>query len=182
MRMLFILILVLWLVSSAGCQPTVDQSDSPDPNLKIGETATVSKKPSEAIIVPDAATPVQTPDKMETPMKKNLERVPPENEPTPVTGEVPPELLNSILDDLTNRTGVAPKQVSIIRGQAVVWNDGSLGCPKPGMMYTQALVNGYWVELEVAGQRFDYRVSDTGYFFLCESGMQPGFVPVTPDS
>jgi len=183
MRMLFILILVSGLVVSAGCQPTVDQRDIPDPVLQIDETATrLSEQPSQAVKAPVATTPVSTPDRMETPMKKNTELVPLGNEPTPVTGEVPPELLDSILTDLTTRTGAAPGQVSIIRGQAVVWNDGSLGCPQPGMMYTQALVNGYWVELEFGGQIFDYRASDTGYFFLCESGMQPGFVPVTPDS
>ena len=27
--------------------------------------------------------------------------------------------------------------------EAVEWRDGSLGCPAPGMMYTQALVPGY---------------------------------------
>jgi hypothetical protein len=34
-----------------------------------------------------------------------------------------------------------------------VWNDGSLGCPEPGMMYTQALVNGYWLIIEAGVKR-----------------------------
>jgi hypothetical protein len=39
-------------------------------------------------------------------------------------------------------------------------------------MYTQALVDGYWVVLAVGEQEYDYRASDTGYFFLCE-GLHP---------
>ncbi len=27
--------------------------------------------------------------------------------------------------------------------EPVEWSDGSLGCPRPGMMYTQAIVPGY---------------------------------------
>lgn len=183
MRMPFSLILVLGLLASAGCLPAVDQSDSADPVLIPGETANLlSEQPSQAVTAPAAATPDSAPDRMETPMKKSPERVPLVKESTPVTGEVPLELLDSILNDLTARTGAATGQISIIRGQAVVWNDGSLGCPQPGMMYTQALVNGYWVELEAAGKKFDYRASETGYFFLCESGLPPGFLPVTPDT
>jgi hypothetical protein len=106
-------------------------------------------------------------------MKTPPERVPPTESPLPVTGEVPPELLDAILEDLAGRTGASQEQMVLIRAEAVVWNDGSLGCPQPGMLYTQALVNGYWVELEVDGQTFDYHAARTGYFVLCESGIAP---------
>jgi hypothetical protein len=85
-----------------------------------------------------------------------------------VDGEVPKELLDEILADLATRLQVDPAAITVLRAQEVVWNDGSLGCPKPGAFYTQALVTGYHVILQVEAQDYDYRASERGYFFLCE--------------
>jgi hypothetical protein len=61
-----------------------------------------------------------------------------------------------------------------------VWNDGSLGCPQPGEFYIQILINGHWVVLQVEGVEYDYRVSDSGHFILCEGkGMPPITTPDT---
>ena len=65
-------------------------------------------------------------------------------ETTPVKGQVPQTILESILKEAAALAKVSHEQLVIVRAQSVVWNDGSLGCPEPGMMYTQALVNGYW--------------------------------------
>ena len=54
-----------------------------------------------------------------------------------------------------------------------MWNDGALGCPKPGEFYIQMLINGYWVVIEVEGVEYDYRVSDSGHFTLCEGEKMP---------
>ena len=67
-------------------------------------------------------------------------------------GQVPQTILESILKEAAAPAKVSHEQLVIVRAQSVVWNDGSLGCPEPGMMYTQALVNGYWVVIEAAGQ------------------------------
>jgi hypothetical protein len=50
------------------------------------------------------------------------------------------------------------------------WNDGSLGCPEPGNMYTEALVNGYWVIIKARGQTYDFRADSRGSFILCPPG------------
>ena len=50
----------------------------------------------------------------------------------------------------------------------MTWSDGSLGCPRPGQVYTQALVPGYQVVLEVEGRQYDYRATERGYYVLCE--------------
>ena len=102
------------------------------------------------------------------------------------TGEVPEALLNKIVDDLVARTGADPASIEVVRAEEVVWGDGSLGCPQPGMMYTQALVDGYWVVLRTGGQDYDYRATQSGYFVLCEGqklqpfttpGAEPGLSP-----
>lgn len=86
---------------------------------------------------------------------------------TPVTGEVPASLLTEIFQDLSERLKIEIEQIEISKAEQVVWNDGSLGCPQPGEFYTQALVDGYWLILEVDNVAYDYRASDRGNFFLC---------------
>jgi hypothetical protein len=58
----------------------------------------------------------------------------------------------------------------------VTWSDGSLGCPKPGMLYTQALVPGYRVKLKVGSEVWDYHASERGGVVLCPPGLarEPG--------
>jgi hypothetical protein len=111
-----------------------------------------------------------------------LEALPTEREPsvtaTPiptgetslVKGEVPQAILEAILKEVTGLAGVGRDQVVIERAESVVWSDGSLGCPEPGMAYTQALVNGYWIVVEAAGKKYDFRVGSGGSFRLCPPG------------
>jgi hypothetical protein len=105
--------------------------------------------------------------------REALSRPPPEpvpvSESEPVTGEAPAELLERIVADLAQRLDVEKGAVSVVIAQSVTWSDGSLGCPQPDMLYTQALVPGYRVVLVTAGRQYDYRASSRGYFFLCES-------------
>jgi hypothetical protein len=113
------------------------------------------------------------------PAPKMPERVPtdPVSPSAPVTGETPLELLEAIQSDLAARSGSASEEMHLIRDQAVTWSDGSLGCPQPGVFYTQAPVNGYWVVLQVEGKEYDYRASESRYFLLCEKGGLPSIQP-----
>jgi len=65
--------------------------------------------------------------------------------------------------------------------EEVVWSDGALGCPQPGLAYTQALVPGWRVRVEVAGAApLTYHASRRGQWLLCPAGRaaapQPGSV------
>ena len=94
-------------------------------------------------------------------------------------GKVPQEILDPILSEAAALANVAREQLVIVRAEPVVWNDGSLGCPEPGMMYTQALVNGYWVVINAAEQTYDFRVGRGGRFQLCPAGR--GHPPLSSD-
>jgi hypothetical protein len=98
---------------------------------------------------------------------KEPDRVPDDTTP-PITGETPADLLAQIIADAADRAGVDDSAVAVIRDEFAIWNDGSLGCAKPGEVYTQASVDGYWVVLEAAGTEYDYRANTEGYFKLCE--------------
>lgn len=98
---------------------------------------------------------------------------------TPAVGDVsmsgiPGDLLNAILADASERTGLSPDALVVTQAEATTWNDGSLGCPEPGMFYTQALVDGYQIVVEADGQALDYRVQSSGFFRLCEQNLPRG--------
>jgi hypothetical protein len=94
----------------------------------------------------------------------------PTGETPSVKGEVPPAILEPILKEATALAKVGRDQLVVARAESVIWNDGSLGCPEPGMMYTQALVNGYWIVIGAAGRKYDFRVGSEGGFRLCPPG------------
>jgi hypothetical protein len=129
-----------------------------------------------AFLVGCAAESASTPDRQDRIPEETL---PPELEKVetpdadPILGEVPDEILEKIIADLLARTNNDRESVDVLRAQSVIWNDGSLGCPQPGEFYTQSLVEGYWVLLKAGEREYDYRASETGYFFLCEGGLPP---------
>ena len=112
---------------------------------------------------PDPSRPVRSAPELST--------VPPSD--APMTGEVPADVLADLVADAAERTATEPDAVEVIQAEAVTWNDGSLGCPEPGMFYTQALVDGYHVILRAGDEELDYRVGAQGGFRLCEGGGRP---------
>jgi hypothetical protein len=101
----------------------------------------------------------------------SLPGIPPSD--VPVIGEVPGDILSRILADAAERTGVDVDDIEVVQAEATTWSDGSLGCPEPGMVYTQALVDGYHVIVEAGGEELDFRVTGNGGFMLCEQD-RPG--------
>jgi hypothetical protein len=87
-----------------------------------------------------------------------------------VQGKMPENILQAILKEAAALANIDREQLVIVRAEPVVWNDGSLGCPEPGMSYTQALVYGYWVVISGAGHTYDFRVDHGGNFRLCPAG------------
>lgn len=82
----------------------------------------------------------------------------------------PAQVLEPLLADASQRTGVAEDALDVVSASQGTWRDGSLGCPEPGMSYTQALVPGWQVIVAAGGERLDYRVTERGFFVLCPPG------------
>ena len=112
-------------------------------------------------------TPSETPVPTSTPQMSRVE------------SQMPEAILDPLLDETAKLANVPRQQLVIVRAEAVVWNDGSLGCPEPGMEYAQTLVNGYWVVINAAGQAYDFRVGRDGSFRLCPHGR--GHAPLPSD-
>jgi hypothetical protein len=100
-------------------------------------------------------------------------RVPPGPSQTagaqPSGNEAPPALLDKVRADLAKEQGVNAGAVKVIGSQFVNWPNGALGCPKRGVMYTQAIVPGYRIELEAGGRRFTYHAAARGGFKRCDN-------------
>jgi len=178
MRLVSLLVLII-VIALAGCT-TITPAAPTQFNQDSTPEETTGVSPTQPVNIPAKETPDRIEKRPVSTLPEGLERVEiPQAEP--VTGEVPAEILDEIFLDLFERTGAGREEIQVVRAEAVVWNDGSLGCPKPGEVYIQILVNGYWVVLEVEGTAYDYRVSDTGYFTLCEGrGFSPISTPPDP--
>jgi hypothetical protein len=91
---------------------------------------------------------------------------------SPVPGDgtsVPQGILDAVLADAAARTGAAVADITVVEATSVTWPNGALGCPQPGMMYTDMIVPGYHVIVEAGGRQLDYRFGMNGAPLLCEN-------------
>ncbi len=89
------------------------------------------------------------------------------------SGTLPDDLLADVLAQAAEAAGVAASEVTLVAAEAVTWSDGSLGCPEQGMAYTQALVPGYRVVVEVGGEERHFHASESGDFRFCDDPQPP---------
>lgn len=87
--------------------------------------------------------------------------------------QVDQAMLDALIEQASQESGVAAEEVEVVAAEAVTWSDGSLGCPQEGMAYTQALVPGFRVMLEVGGERIQYHAGSDGEFFSCDDPQEP---------
>lgn len=97
---------------------------------------------------------------------------PPDTPSSDVSGEVPAAMnmsrqIEFARADLAQRLDVDPGQVVLSGAQAVTWRSGALGCPEPGMNYTQALVPGTVIYLKVDTTIHAYHARVAGQPFYC---------------
>lgn len=192
----------------AGCAASPAGTPAPSPTrapgaAAPGETPPVEEPPGTAVPAADETAPVRSgasptpraartaapghspepsstpgrPPRVELPVISPVPLTPGE---VPAQGEVPDGLLQAMIADAAGQAGVSEREVEVVQARAVVWRDGSLGCPQPGMFYTQALVSGYQVILRAGGREYDYHASASGAFFVCENGRQSPPLEISP--
>jgi hypothetical protein len=125
----------------------------------VGETASSSASTppsSDASVTPTTSANQQTP-----PYGSSL---PPVKSGVPIDPTRP--LVTDAVADLAGRLGIGTDEVAVVDALAVTWPDSSLGCPQPGMMYSQVLTKGTLVVLEAGGKRYEYHGGKP--LFLCE--------------
>ena len=95
----------------------------------------------------------------------------PRSEAVP-TASVPRDVRRAVVADAARRFKVAENQVVLASAERLTWNDGSLGCPAPGMGYTQALVPGFRIVAKSASGSFIYHTDTGGNLAVCNTQLQ----------
>ena len=105
------------------------------------------------------------------PLKPAENVAPSMTNPEVTQGIVPSQVVTSVTDlakeDLAKRLNISTGEISVVSEKEITWNDGSLGCPQPDMMYTQALVEGSQVVLSAKNNSYDYHAGPNDKPFLC---------------
>jgi hypothetical protein len=86
-------------------------------------------------------------------------------------GDIDPGLqpfITMAVDDLAQRLGVDVGEITPLSGVLVMWPNGALGCPRPGMQYTQVPVDGSVIELGAGGRVYRYHTGGSTTPFLCD--------------
>jgi hypothetical protein len=69
--------------------------------------------------------------------------------------------------DLALRLSIGPESIQLVSVETKEWPDASLGCPQPGVFYTQVLSPGFLVVLEADGATYKYHTDLESYVVLC---------------
>ena len=80
------------------------------------------------------------------------------------------------INDLAGQLDVPLNGIKAVRVERVTWRDGSLGCPKKGMSYTQALVPGMLIVLRADDAEYEYHSGSGRAPFYCTNPQLPASV------
>ena len=87
--------------------------------------------------------------------------------PTPASSAFQ-ELVLQAKQDLARRLSIQVDQIGLVEARAVVWPDGSIGCPQPGVVYTQVRREGLLIRLRAGKRVYSYHSGGGRSLFLCE--------------
>jgi hypothetical protein len=133
--------------------PSGAPSTSDATTTSSAESTTTTTFPLDTTVAPEKPTPTTAP---------------------PSDGSLPPGVdprgnaqVQAAIADLATMLGVDEDSIEVVVWEEVVWRDGSIGCPQPGMSYTQALVDGTRIVLEHDGTRYAYHAARSRDPFYC---------------
>lgn len=127
---------------------------------------------SALVLTACASGGVATPSAVEQPVSNS-----PVTEETPAatmpTADITEAGLAALLSSAAEEAGVDLDEVRVVTAEEVTWSDGSLGCPQPDMAYTQALVPGFRVVVEIDGEELHFHAAQGGEFRICDDPQPP---------
>lgn len=156
----------------AASTSEVTASDTSAPDTSPGDDPATTADPGAATTSPPKGENVIPPSDSASPSKGPLIG------PNLPTGPVPTSVserpqVQAAIADVAAREGVDPSEVSVAGYTTLTWNDGSLGCPEPGRMYTQALVPGELLVLQIEERLFSYHAATGKTFAYCAKPQIP---------
>lgn len=109
------------------------------------------------------APPQRIPDVASGVMEETLQPV---GEPVN-TASMPRGVRRAVVADAAKRFNVAESAVVLARAERLTWSDGALGCPEPGVAYTQVLVAGFRVDATTSAGTLTYHTDSRGSVVSC---------------
>ena len=191
----FIWSMVLLLL--IGCT-AVTTTDEPGETAVPPETATNMPAESNNEVESEEPPMIGTPETEPTPTEDDDKQVsepvtvdlsdvtPVPLEGTPVVQPAPgnPGLKDPVVQamtDLSEQVGADVEDIELVSLLEVTWRDGSIGCPEPGVAYTQALVPGQQLILRVNGEEYHYHSGKNSIFKYCGDPVPPlESMPINP--
>jgi hypothetical protein len=76
-------------------------------------------------------------------------------------------MVRTAVQDAARRTQRSASSLKVVLAEPVTWPDASLGCPQPGMGYTQALVAGFRIRVLAGSETLEYHAGVRGEPFYC---------------
>jgi len=83
------------------------------------------------------------------------------------------KLVTRAKEDLARQLSIPLSAISLLKFKEVVWPDSSLGCPRPGLIYTQVLQPGFLIRLSARGRAYEFHAGAKGAPFLCSEPRVP---------
>lgn len=146
------LALALALLAACGSPTTTDDGAAASPAPAQSPAAS----PSPATETSPSPAPSPSPDAAAGPDLGS------------VTGEQA-QILTQALGQLATQANVDVSNFRVESFEEEEWSDGSLGCPDPATMYTQAIVPGYKVVVSDGSRTYDLHASQEGRVIWCDA-------------
>ncbi len=184
-----VFILLILAAGMMACAPATtpppEQTTQP-----LSQPAAAQASPSQPAKPPQNATAVLVLETVELSPIQEIEIITvtkegPTEEIMPITTPFPlPPSLEALVqfakEDLTARLNVPIETIALLKFESVVWPDGSLGCPQPGMEYPQLQVEGYRILLNYQGKIYSYHGGERREPFLCAQTSALDGTPLPP--
>ncbi len=76
--------------------------------------------------------------------------------------------IDAALAQAAAHLGVSPPDLHVDQVEAREFGDSSLGCPKPGLMYSQIVTPGFVIIISGPGKQLEYHADTRGQIVLCQ--------------
>jgi len=76
--------------------------------------------------------------------------------------------IDAALADAAAHLGVSSAALKVDQVEPRQWGDSSLGCPKPGQMYSQIVTPGFVIVISGPGKQLEYHADTRGHVVLCQ--------------
>lgn len=157
-RIVSVIALLALLTAACGAGSGVDAGD-PTSTPAPDRTPTTSLVPVEGSLEPgDQANSEPDPG------------APLAEQPAPKIPRALQPFADAAVADLAERLNVDGSTITVAVAESIVWPDGALGCPEPGMAYTQVQVEGSRAVLIQGNSTYFYHGGEGSPGpFLCEN-------------